>query len=155
MGATLLLHALLGASGASRLSQSRITSYFQPFEQGPLSADALQRLRGGATAGTCDVVLVGCGVPKRGMGWYHAKQMLDGDTPYQMFWPACHMASVLSISARVGTTPSNGTERRVSTSHTHVSPGPRWLCAACCLRSRWQPSRRWAWLHCSGLLGCS
>ena len=45
MGATLLLHALLGASGASRLSQSRITSYFQPFEQGPLSADALQRAR--------------------------------------------------------------------------------------------------------------
>jgi len=27
------------------------------------------------------VILVGCGVPKRGMGWYHAKQMLDGDVP--------------------------------------------------------------------------
>ena len=24
---------------------------------------------------------VGCGVPKRGMGWYHAKQILDGDCP--------------------------------------------------------------------------
>lgn len=30
---------------------------------------------------TCDVVLVGCGVPARGMGWYHAKQMLDGEVP--------------------------------------------------------------------------
>ena len=42
-------------------------------------ADVL-RLCGGQTA-TCDVVLVGCGVPKRGMGWYHAKQMLEGDVP--------------------------------------------------------------------------
>ena len=39
----------------------------------------VDRLRGGATK--CDVILVGCGVPKRGMGWYHAKQMLDGDCP--------------------------------------------------------------------------
>ena len=30
---------------------------------------------------TCDVICVGAGVPKRGMGWYHAKQILDGDTP--------------------------------------------------------------------------
>merc|ERR1712023_441481 len=37
------------------------------------------RLRGGGSK--CDVILVGCGVPKRGMGWYHAKQMLDGDVP--------------------------------------------------------------------------
>jgi hypothetical protein len=25
----------------------------------------------------CEVVLVGCGAPKRGMGWYHAVQMLN------------------------------------------------------------------------------
>ena len=46
------------------------------------SVDALAL--GGLAKGkgkTCDVVLVGCGVPKRGMGWYHAKQMLDGDVP--------------------------------------------------------------------------
>ena len=38
-------------------------------------------LRGGSAdqEQKCDVVLVGCGVPKRGMGWYHAKQMLQGD----------------------------------------------------------------------------
>jgi len=34
-----------------------------------------------AMSSQCDVVLVGCGVPKRGMGWYHAKQMIDGDVP--------------------------------------------------------------------------
>jgi len=29
----------------------------------------------------CDVWVVGCGVPKRGMGWYHAKQVIEGDVP--------------------------------------------------------------------------
>jgi hypothetical protein len=29
----------------------------------------------------CEVVLVGCGAPNRGMGWYHAEQMLRGDVP--------------------------------------------------------------------------
>lgn len=29
----------------------------------------------------CEVVLVGCGAPKRGMGWYHAEQMLKGKCP--------------------------------------------------------------------------
>ncbi|CAM9197260.1 unnamed protein product, partial [Heterosigma akashiwo] len=26
-------------------------------------------------------VVIGCGVPERGMGWYHAKNILDGDIP--------------------------------------------------------------------------
>eukprot|EP00538_Stauroneis_constricta_P002834 CAMPEP_0119545612 /NCGR_PEP_ID=MMETSP1352-20130426/314_1 /TAXON_ID=265584 /ORGANISM="Stauroneis constricta, Strain CCMP1120" /LENGTH=258 /DNA_ID=CAMNT_0007590185 /DNA_START=111 /DNA_END=884 /DNA_ORIENTATION=- len=36
-----------------------------------------------ATAGDkqCEVVLVGCGTPKRGMGWYHAVQMIKGKCP--------------------------------------------------------------------------
>lgn len=29
----------------------------------------------------CEVVLVGCGAPKRGMGWYHAVQMLKNKCP--------------------------------------------------------------------------
>ena len=29
----------------------------------------------------CQVVLVGCGAPNRGMGWYHAVQMLEGRVP--------------------------------------------------------------------------
>mmetsp|Transcript_11458 Transcript_11458/g.14932 ORF Transcript_11458/g.14932 Transcript_11458/m.14932 type:complete len:357 (-) Transcript_11458:319-1389(-) len=28
-----------------------------------------------------EVVIIGCGVPERGMGWYHGKQILDGDIP--------------------------------------------------------------------------
>jgi len=39
--------------------------------------DSLLSLRGGSTK--CDVWLIGCGVPKRGMGWYHAKQILEGE----------------------------------------------------------------------------
>jgi hypothetical protein len=29
----------------------------------------------------CEVVLVGCGAPGRGMGWYHAEQMLKNKCP--------------------------------------------------------------------------
>ncbi|KAL7547424.1 hypothetical protein ACHAWF_010726 [Thalassiosira exigua] len=35
----------------------------------------------GAKAGQAEVVLVGCGAPNRGMGWYHAVQMLEGRCP--------------------------------------------------------------------------
>jgi len=31
--------------------------------------------------GQAEVVLVGCGVPLRGMGWYHAVQMLGNECP--------------------------------------------------------------------------
>lgn len=31
--------------------------------------------------GQCEVVLVGCGAPKRGMGWYHAEQLLKDKCP--------------------------------------------------------------------------
>ena len=31
-----------------------------------------------AQSGQSEVVLVGCGAPNRGMGWYHAIQMLEG-----------------------------------------------------------------------------
>jgi predicted dehydrogenase len=36
-----------------------------------------------ATAGDgqCEVVLVGCGAPKRGMGWYHAEQLMKNKCP--------------------------------------------------------------------------
>ena len=36
---------------------------------------------GGAMAKRAEVVLVGCGAPNRGMGWYHAIQMLEGRCP--------------------------------------------------------------------------
>jgi predicted dehydrogenase len=34
-----------------------------------------------AKEGQAEVVLVGCGAPNRGMGWYHAIQMIDGECP--------------------------------------------------------------------------
>lgn len=34
-----------------------------------------------AAEGQAEVVLVGCGAPNRGMGWYHAVQMLDKQCP--------------------------------------------------------------------------
>jgi len=34
-----------------------------------------------ATDGQAEVVLVGCGAPNRGMGWYHAVQMLEDKCP--------------------------------------------------------------------------
>lgn len=29
----------------------------------------------------CEVVLIGCGAPLRGMGWYHAVQLLGNECP--------------------------------------------------------------------------
>ena len=61
--------ALLGAGHASYLLSSARPSA-TPRRCSIVAAEA-----------TCDVICVGAGVPKRGMGWYHAKQILDGDTP--------------------------------------------------------------------------
>ena len=96
MGITLFLVGLLAVAArgeasapASRFGLSRVApSTLAAAEPAapqlpPCDAQALAdvlRLCGGSTT-KCDVVLVGCGVPKRGMGWYHAKQMLEGDVP--------------------------------------------------------------------------
>ena len=92
----LLLAIGLGSAAAehaapapSRFSLSRVAASADAVErvEPPLPACSEQaiadvmRLCGGSTGTTCDVVLVGCGVPKRGMGWYHGKQMLEGDVP--------------------------------------------------------------------------
>jgi len=57
----------------SRLATSTLRSHAAVSQAATMSVRAM--------SGTCDVVLVGCGVPARGMGWYHAKQMIDGDVP--------------------------------------------------------------------------
>ena len=33
------------------------------------------------SGGEANYAIIGCGVEGRGMGWYHAKQILDGDVP--------------------------------------------------------------------------
>jgi len=38
-------------------------------------------LSSAAVDGQAEVVLVGCGAPNRGMGWYHAIQMIEGKCP--------------------------------------------------------------------------
>ena len=35
-----------------------------------------------------EVILAGCGAPKRGMGWYHAVQLLKGKCPSAVL---CHV----------------------------------------------------------------
>ena len=35
----------------------------------------------GGGQGVAEIVLVGCGCPLRGMGWYHAVQLLGGECP--------------------------------------------------------------------------
>ena len=43
------------------------------------SSSAVATMRAfSAKTGQAEVVLVGCGAPNRGMGWYHAIQMLEG-----------------------------------------------------------------------------
>jgi predicted dehydrogenase len=65
----------------SRLSLSRVTAQPTGGEQFPIEADLSTPLRLCGGGEQCDVVLIGCGVPKRGMGWYHGKQMLEGQVP--------------------------------------------------------------------------
>lgn len=43
-----------------------------------LAADFAAISPSDVTQAQAEVVLVGCGAPNRGMGWYHAVQMLEG-----------------------------------------------------------------------------
>ena len=70
-------------SGVSSTSTS--ASAAKKIEEGfdnTSSADVLAP-SSGAKAGQAEVVLVGCGAPNRGMGWYHAVQMLEGRYVYR------------------------------------------------------------------------
>jgi len=42
---------------------------------------ASRGFRSSALRSKVNVILVGCGVPERGMGWYHAKNIIDGEIP--------------------------------------------------------------------------
>lgn len=69
-------------SRPSAIGRSRVLNQLQQDvlnQQLPGVQPSVTCLRGGSTGAKCDVILIGCGVPKRGMGWYHAKQLLDGD----------------------------------------------------------------------------
>lgn len=50
-------------------------------QQQPAATNKILTRALAAKAGQAEVVLVGCGAPNRGMGWYHAVQMLEGRCP--------------------------------------------------------------------------
>lgn len=56
------------------LSRLAFSSFHRPVLRTALRSFA-------ASPGQSEVVLVGCGAPNRGMGWYHAVQMLEGRCP--------------------------------------------------------------------------
>ena len=65
-----------GASSSTSTSTSAAKKIEEGFDN-TSPADVLSS-SSGAKAGQAEVVLVGCGAPNRGMGWYHAVQMLEG-----------------------------------------------------------------------------
>eukprot|EP00984_Skeletonema_dohrnii_P009836 scaffold3789_cov86-Skeletonema_dohrnii-CCMP3373.AAC.2 len=64
----------LSVSQSSKTSNKDLAKDFD--ETSP--EDVTPSSSGGAKVGQAEVVLVGCGAPNRGMGWYHAVQMLEG-----------------------------------------------------------------------------
>merc|ERR1711871_91954 len=85
---SLCLSALLSSASAST-SLGSLRHFQQPVSSdaiahlhSDLASERLQRLSGGFFGREkADMVLVGCGVPKRGMGWYHGVQLLNGQIP--------------------------------------------------------------------------
>mmetsp|Transcript_2997 Transcript_2997/g.4528 ORF Transcript_2997/g.4528 Transcript_2997/m.4528 type:complete len:428 (+) Transcript_2997:97-1380(+) len=67
----------LSVSQSSKTSNKDLAKDFD--ETSP--EDVTPSSSGGAKVGQAEVVLVGCGAPNRGMGWYHAVQMLEGRCP--------------------------------------------------------------------------
>jgi len=61
---------------AAAASLSRSATAFVPALGRRTIASSTQILNF-AAEGQAEVVLVGCGAPNRGMGWYHAVQMLE------------------------------------------------------------------------------
>jgi len=62
---------LLAVSGAAAFAPSVIHR--------PAARHQSRQAAASMDANKCAVWVVGCGVPKRGMGWYHAKQIIEGD----------------------------------------------------------------------------
>jgi hypothetical protein len=46
-----------------------------------LGPQRAQRFASHAQGARCDFAIIGCGAPNRGMGWFHARQLLSGETP--------------------------------------------------------------------------
>jgi hypothetical protein len=70
------------STSSALLRRTTTTAYSNSFPSLVVSSSATTsiniRTMAAAKAGQAEVVLVGCGAPNRGMGWYHAVQMLEG-----------------------------------------------------------------------------
>jgi predicted dehydrogenase len=78
------MRGVASAFGSSSLFVARSTrvggvvkNHFSSSSTGPFRNTMMMK----AKEGQAEVVLVGCGAPNRGMGWYHAVQMLEGRCP--------------------------------------------------------------------------
>jgi len=67
---------LLLCLGAFAPALGELRDGARPAAWSHVGSSKVLRMRGGGE--TTDMVIVGCGVPKRGMGWYHSTQLLDG-----------------------------------------------------------------------------
>ena len=70
-----------GRASSSDEAERRFPARNSVAEDTATTSTATTTTTGGAKAGQAEVVLVGCGAPNRGMGWYHAIQMLEGRCP--------------------------------------------------------------------------
>ncbi|KAL7507696.1 hypothetical protein ACHAXN_011765 [Cyclotella atomus] len=68
-------------SHEARSSPMAVSSSTGKKSQMDLAADFESTSPSEVTQDQAEVVLVGCGAPNRGMGWYHAVQMLEGRCP--------------------------------------------------------------------------
>lgn len=77
------------------------------------------------SATQAEVVLVGCGVPLRGMGWYHAVQMLKEKVPCAKL---CHVVEPWFMGAGMYTLFSNPIQvcAHLCILANHRGDGTRW-----------------------------
>mmetsp|Transcript_5410 Transcript_5410/g.7102 ORF Transcript_5410/g.7102 Transcript_5410/m.7102 type:complete len:418 (+) Transcript_5410:151-1404(+) len=81
IAATLAMTFSVFAQRAAAFTATR-SSAFVPNKMTTRAASTFGRsLAMYAEKGQAEVILVGCGAPNRGMGWYHAVQMLEKDCP--------------------------------------------------------------------------
>ena len=67
---------------AASLVTRKVSAFVATTNHARVGARTFSRAFGGspvmfAKEGQAEVILVGCGAPNRGMGWYHAVQMLE------------------------------------------------------------------------------
>mmetsp|Transcript_4863 Transcript_4863/g.9860 ORF Transcript_4863/g.9860 Transcript_4863/m.9860 type:complete len:450 (+) Transcript_4863:374-1723(+) len=68
------------AKNTSKATSKKLEEEFESVDPAAVASPSASAAKK-AKEGQAEVVLVGCGAPNRGMGWYHAVQMLEGRCP--------------------------------------------------------------------------